>query len=300
MANRKPSKRKRQRQKKVKERIQRQLVRTQKYTEKEVKKLSYNDTLSIAEKESKRQKRKDYNEDLRRRKVAELESRGYDRSQFTKADIDRIRITDIKENRFNRENYPKWFGVSGFDFDKIYFLKDGAVVQFAFRDFAGEATLDEILAQYEGISPERLLDRLEELNNTRPTYSPYAHRHGKKKGYSGKGSSGAAGDYKFLCGDKSAAVALRQETNIENTRMRKHPKRKSHGGDKPNVGYQFIKDNGHHTYTNQITPRRLLEVTVAIMSNVTEWDRVNFYNRVYKDLVATHMPDFLRLLPYPQ
>ena len=281
------------RKKKEKERAQRQLVRTQKYSEKELRKKSYNDLLSISEKESKRQTRKAYKADLRRRKIDELEKLGYDRSQFTLSEIDKIKITDIKENRFNRENYPKWFGVAGFDFDRIYTLKNGEVVQFAFRDFAGETSLEDIISQYAGLAPERLLDILANLNSTRPSYSKGA----KKKG--GGNSSGAAGDYKFLCGDKAAAVASRSETNAENTRLRRHPKRKAHGAHNY-TGYQFLKPNGHYTFTDQITPRRLLEVTCAIMANVTEWDRVNFYNRVYNDLVARHMPDLLPLLPYPQ
>ena len=281
------------RKKKEKERAQRQLVRTQKYSEKELRKKSYNDLLSISEKESKRQTRKAYKADLRRRKIDELEKLGYDRSQFTLSEIDKIKITDIKENRFNRENYPKWFGVAGFDFDRIYTLKNGEVVQFAFRDFAGETSLEDIILQYEGLAPERLLDILANLNSIRPSYSKGA----KKKG--GGNSSGAAGDYKFLCGDKAAAVASRSETNAENTRLRRHPKRKAHGAHNY-TGYQFLKPNGHYTFTDQITPRRLLEVTCAIMANVTEWDRVNFYNRVYNDLVARHMPDLLPLLPYPQ
>lgn len=281
------------RKKKEKERAQRQLVRAQKYSEKELRKKSYNDLLSISEKESKRKTRKNYKADLRRRKIDELEKRGFDRSQFTLSEIDKIKITDIKENRFNRENYPKWFGVAGFDFDRIYTLKNGEVVQFAFRDFAGETSLEDIISQYAGLSPERLLDILANLNSISPTYS----KGSKKKG--GGNSSGAAGDYKFLCGDKAAAVASRSETNAENIRLRRHPKRKAHGVHNY-TGYQFLKPNGHYTFTDQITPRHLLEVTCAIMANVTEWDRVNFYNRVYNDLVARHMPDLLPLFPYPQ
>lgn len=284
---------KRLRKKKEKERLQRQLLSTQKYTEKEVKKLSYNETLSISEKENKRQKRKANKADLRQRKVSLLESQGYDRSQFTLKQIDTIKIKDLRSGDFNRNNYPKIFRTVTFDFDKIYVLKNSAVVQFAFRDFAGETSLEEILSQYAGLTPERLLDRIHELNSIRPTYS----KGSKKKG--GGNSSGAAGDYKFLCGAKSAAVANRQDANAENTRLKRHPKRKAHGAQTYN-GYQFLKSNGHNTYTNEITPRNLLIVTCAIMENVTEWDRVNFYNRVYNDLVARHMSDLLPLLPYPQ
>lgn len=284
---------KRLRKKKEKERLQRQLLSTQKYTEKEVKKLSYNETLSISERENKRQKRKANKADLRQRKVSLLESQGYDRSQFTLKQIDTIKIKDLQSGDFNRNNYPKIFRTATFDFDKIYVLKNSAVVQFAFRDFAGETSLEEILSQYAGLTPERLLDRIHELNSIRPTYS----KGSKKKGVGN--SSGAAGDYKFLCGAKSAAVANRQDANAENTRLKRHSKRKAHGAHTYN-GYQFLKSNGHNTYTNEITPRNLLIVTCAIMENVTEWDRVNFYNRVYNDLVARHMPDLLPLLPYPQ
>ena len=284
---------KRLRKKKEKERAQRQLVRTQKYSEKEVKKLSYNDLLSIAEKESKKQKRKENRDDLRRRKIDALESLGFDRSQFTLSSLDKIKIKDLDNGSFNREKYPWFFGTNKFDFDKIYTLKNGEVVQFAFRDFAGETELNSMLKEYSNLSNDQLLDRLSQLNSITPTYS----KGSRKKG--GGNSSGAAGDYKFLCGDKAAAVANRSETNAENTRLRRHPKRKEHGA-QTYSGYQFVKSNGHHTYTNKITPRNLLIVTCAIMANVTEWDRVNFYNRVYNDLVARHMPDLLPLLPYPQ
>ena len=284
---------KRVRKKIEKKRAQRELVRTQKYSEKELRKKSYNDLLSISEKESKRQARKDYKNKLRSRKIEELEKRGFDRSQFKLSSLDKIKIKDLESGNFNRENYSWVFGIDKFDFDKIYTLKNGEVVQFAFRDFAGETSLEDIISQYEGLSPERLIDILENLNSIRPNYSKGA----KKKG--GGNSSGAAGDYKFLCGDKAAAVASRSETNAENTRLRRHPKRKAHGAHNY-TGYQFLKPNGHYTFTDQITPRRLLEVTCAIMANVTEWDRVNFYKRVYNDLVARHMPDLLPLLPYPQ
>ena len=294
---------KRRGKKKEKERLQRQLVNAQKYSKKEVKKLSYNQTLSITknekerqrqqeEKERKHQKRKAYIKDLRNRKLHALDAQGFNLEQFTDSYIDKITLKEI-EAGFNREAHEKRLAAKFFDFDKIYSLKNDEVIQFAFRDFAGETSLGEILSDYSSMSNKKLLEKLKYLNSIPPTYS----KNQKKKG--GGNSSGAAGDYKFLCGQKSAAVANRQDTNTENTRLRRHPKRKAHGAQTYN-GYQFLKSNGHHTYTNEITPRNLLIVTCAIMANVTERDRVNFYNRVYNDLVARHMPDLLPLLPYPQ
>lgn len=286
---------KRIRKKKEKERAQRQLVRTQKYSEKELHKKSYNDLLSISDKESKRQARKEYKNKLRRRKIDELESIGFERSQFTLSSLDKIKIKDLESGNFNRENYSWFFGIDKFDFDKIYTLKNGEVVQFAFRDFAGETDLESILKDYDKLSNAQLLDRLSQLNNIQPTYTK-GSRKGSKKGGT---SSGAAGDYKFLCGSKSAAIASRQETNSENKRVKYHPMRKAHGAQIYN-GYQFLKPNRRSTFTNKITSRRLLEITCAFMENVTEWDRVYFYRRIYNDLVARHMPDLLPLLPYPQ
>lgn len=280
--------------------LQKHIVDTYGYNENRLKNKSLKSLSSIAEKEQQKQEkqrkenRKKYRKELKNRKISLLEKLGYNKFDFSNAEIDKIKIKYLeKAVKDNNKDYQYYSRVASFDFDKIYTLKNGEVVQFAFRDFAGETSLESIISEYDGLSPKRLLDRIHELNSKRPTYSKGA----KKKG--GGNSSGAAGDYKFLCGQKSAAVANRQDTNAENTRLRRHPKRKSHGAQTYN-GYQFLKSNGHHTYTNEITPRNLLIVTCAIMANVTEWDRVNFYNRVYNDLVARHMPDLLPLLPYPQ
>ena len=105
---------KRVRKKIEKKRAQRELVRTQKYSEKELRKKSYNDLLSISEKESKRQARKDYKNKLRRRKIEELEKRGFDRSQFKLSSLDKIKIKDLESGNFNRENYSWVFGIDKF------------------------------------------------------------------------------------------------------------------------------------------------------------------------------------------
>ena len=199
-----------------------------------------------------------------------------------------------------RENYPKIFKTDRFDFDKVYKLKNDEVLYIAFRDFAGETSLEEILEQYSKLTNDQLIDRLVELNNMSPTYSPSEYRTSRKKGssYTGGDSSGAAGDYKFLCGKKSAAVEKMMEDNEITRRMDYGYKRKAHG-EQHYKGYQILQSSPFNYYFQEVTPRNILIVTDAIMANVTEWDRVNFYNRIYKDLIMRHMKDFAKILPYP-
>lgn len=273
----------RQKKKADKKRLQ---VEIQKHSRKKIDtgKMSYN---QLKAKEAEIKKREQYRNDTRSKKLEILEKDGFDRSQFKKSDLDKISLSDLKSGIYNIGHVT----IKPFDFDKIYTLKDGEVLQIAFRDFAGETSLAEILGQYMGLNPDRLIDIIRELNDIKPTYT----KGGKKGGKKGD-SSGAAGDYKFLCGSQAAAVANRYERRLHDKRK---PKRKWLQTDGSYKGYQFIKTSGK-TYSNEITPRTLLEITCAIMSNVTEWDRVNFYKRVYYDLVTRHIPDLLKYLPVPQ
>ena len=289
---------KRQARKKLQQKVVAQKVARgvpQEQAKQEVKTLTYDSLYNITQKEDKRKKRSKAKDDLRQRKKRQLEERGINPYDFTLTKIDSIKIKDFENGNFNRKNYPKFFeGI--FDFDKIYVLKNGERMYFAFRDFAGEKSLDEILAEYEGKNPQVLLDRLKYLASLVPAYTK-KRRGSRLDDESGRGTNGAGGDYKYTCAKQNVITDQGKDTYQENNRLRKKPKRKEHGK-QIYRGFQTLKPNGFNNSTNVVTPRRLLEVMCAFMSNITEWDRVTFYKRIYTD-IKKHMPDFADLLPEP-
>lgn len=290
---------KRLRKKREKERLQREIVASQKIEQKNVKKQSYRTLISISNEikkeqreQEKRAKRQQYNKDYRQKRRQEvkryLESKGIDPFKFKLSQIDKIKLKDIRNDRFNRDTYPEFYGIAGFDFDKLYKLKDGEEMYFAFRDFTGEMCFADELNRLDKYSSEQLLDMVWQLAKQRPTYNKREKR--KSKGVKG-GSSGSAGDFKYICMSKVAINDLQKDVYNSNRRKRT----KQHSG--TYRGFQVLKNGGRNTF-KEVSPRGLLKIAVAIMSNVTEYDRIAFYRNLYKD-IQKHIAEFVPLLPSP-
>lgn len=281
---------KRQKKKQQKRLLQQQVKAQSKLlniNEKQVEKASYSTLKTLSEKAEKvqhkqrKQKRANSRRNTRLKKQKYLESIGIDVWKLKVKDIDSVKIKDIEERRVNSSNYPDLFkGV--FDYDKVYILPDNQHFFFAYRDFAGERSFEEILSQYENLPVDVLLNRLESIVNLPASY---------QKGISGS-SSGSAGDYKFQCADRKTIQMFNRETYNQN---RRKTKRKKHGGQYK--GYQVLK-SGRNISIDKVTPRRLLVVANAIMHNVTELDRRTFYQNFYTAVSKT-MPDFAKQLPKP-
>ena len=281
---------KRQKKKQQKALLQRQVKAQAKLLnidEKQIKKSSFSTLQTLSQKAEKvqkqthRKRRSDSRKQTRLKKQKYLESLGIDIWKLRVKDIDSVKIKDIEKRIVNSSNYPHLFKDS-FDFDKVYHLPDNKHFFFAFRDFAGERSLEEILSEYEGLPIDTLLQRLEHIVNMAPTY---------QKGVRGT-SSGSAGEYKFQCADRGTIQMFNRETYNQN---RRKPKRKKHGGQKQ--GFQVLK-SGRNISIDKVTPRRLLEVVNAFMYNVTEIDRQSFYRNFYSAVSRT-MPDFAEILPKP-
>lgn len=256
-------------------------------SEKEVQRASFNTLKTLTEKAEKvqkeryRKRRADSRKNTRLKKQKYLESLGVDVWKLRVKDIDSIKIKDIENRRVNSENYPDIFK-GFFDYDKLYILPENQHFFFAYRDFAGERSLEEILSDYENLSIEQLLNRLESIVNLPASY---------QKGISGS-SSGSAGDYKFQCADRKTIQMFNRETYNQN---RRKTKRKKHQGQYK--GFQVLK-SGRNISIDKVTPRRLLIVANAIMHNVTEIDRKTFYQNFYTAVSKT-MPDFAKQIPKP-
>ena len=202
------------------------------------------------------------------------------RGKISDKKIDSIKLADIQNKNINRYNYPFLFsGVETFDFDKIYKLKNGERMFFAFRDFTGEESFDAIIQKLQRYDTKTLLDFLDGIVNTPPSYS--------KKNKSA--SSGKAGDYRYECGKQNVITLQAQETYNRN--RRKATKNKS----VPYPGFQVLK-NGRLNSFDEVTPRNLILIANALMYNITELDRIAFYKQFRSDVVH-HIPEMNEILP---
>lgn len=233
-------------------------------------------------KEQQKQRRRENLLKNRAKKFDALMQKGFDPSGIRAKDLDRIKLKDL--DALDRDKYPFLFPGYKFNYDKVYTLKDNQRLYLAFRDFAGETDIDDVIRQFSVMSNERLMDRLEALVTTRPTYNRKT----------GAGSSGAAGDYRMTWATQNIISEYQAETYNKNRRKAK--KQKKHGGGSYK-GYQVLKDGRRNSF-DEVTPRSMLIIMNAFMSHITENDRVTFYNDMYQR-IRYHMPDFAEILPKP-
>ena len=275
---------KRQR-KKNEKRLLRQKVKADKHnrlSEKQIEKLSYSDIKSVSQRyekinrQEKSEKRKRQRQNTRRKKIDYIESLGLNKFDFTIKQIDSIKIKDIEKHNVNAETYP-WLYENIFDFNKVYHFPDGIRCYVAFRDFTGEVGLSEILNEFDRYDEQTLLEFLRTIVNM--PIQP-------------KNSNGKAGDYRFIVADQKTISMFHNGTYNTNRRKRT----KQHSG--AYKGFQVLKDGRYNSFS-EFTPRKILVLANALMHNITQFDRVNFYNRFYAD-ICYYFPDFKDILPSPQ
>ena len=186
------------------------------------------------------------------------------RGKISDKKIDSIKLSDIENGHISRENYPWLFYNAGFDFDRVYKLKNGNRLFVAFRDYQGELDISDALEQFSKRSNAELLDFLEGIAHLPPSY---------KKGVSGS-SSGKAGGYRFMVAPQEVIDVFNRDTynetkkdkrakrTQESGKVKRKSKRQQYKGDK--VGFQVLKD-GNRVSFGEVTPRNLLIVANAIM-----------------------------------
>lgn len=220
------------------------------------------------------------------------------RGKISNKKIDSIKLSDIENGNVNRESYPWLYYNVGFDFNRVYKFKGNKRMFVAFRDYQGELDIEDALREFSGRSDAELLDFLQGIVDTPPTY---------QRGVSGS-SSGKAGDFKFIIAPQPVIDTFNRESYNETRRNkrvkaaadspknRRKKKRQQYKGD--NVGFQVLK-NGRRVSYDEVTPYNLLVLANAIMYNVTESDRLSFYTRFYTDIVKD-IPDMAEILPRPK
>lgn len=201
--------------------------------------------------------------------------------------INKISWKDINSGNISREKYSFLYPeLSGFDFDKVYTLKDGQRMFFAYRDYTGETDFTDLIRENSKLTNEQMLDKLEGIVNRPINYSKSAK---KKSGGEKGGSDGKPGDYRYECGRQNVITETSHEAYNKNRRKATRTKDASH------PGFQVLKNGGRNSFS-QVTPRNLLIVANSIMYNVTELERVGFYEQFRADVIY-HIPEMDSILP---
>lgn len=221
--------------------------------------------------------------DYRQEKANYLRKLGFEPFDFTTKQIDSIKISDVRKNKFNTDKYPFLYG---FDFYEQYKLPKGKRMYFAYRDYAGETPLEEILTNVKSKSTKDLIGELNRIVNMPMT---------GKAGKVGT-SSGVAGEVSYHCQSQNLII----EFNYQDKRITSRDKRinKKRQKDTTHAGFQVIK-NGNRNSFDVVTGRGLLEIGGAMMSNVTEQSRADFYAAYYYDVIEA-IPQMARFMPKPK
>lgn len=180
--------------------------------------------------------------------------------------------------------------------EKVYKLPDGIGLYFAYMDISGEQDFEQLLARYNRKSTNDLIEKIKGLLNTLPQFDKELYK--KSKGTEGT-SSGKCGVANFHLAPINTIKAIDREDNKEeNLRMKNAPKRKRvHSGE--NRYWQTLTDDNGNIYFTEFTLHKLLVVITAIMDNIFEVDRFDFYDDVYTQ-VTSYFEELADVLPSPR
>ena len=180
--------------------------------------------------------------------------------------------------------------------EKVYKLPEGKGLYFAYMDISGEQDFEQLLARYNRKSTNELIEKIKGLLNTLPQFDKELYK--KSKGSEGN-SSGKCGVANFHLTDIDTIKMIDTYDNKkENLRMKNAPKRKRvHSGD--NRYWQTLTDDNGNIYFTEFTLHKLLVVITAIMDNIFEVDRFDFYDDVYTQ-VTSYFEELADVLPSPR
>ena len=220
--------------------------------------------------------------DYRHQKADFLRHLGFEPYDYTTKQIDSIKISDIRSGKFNEENYPF---LNSFDFYKPYTLVNGKRMYFAYMDYSGEVSLEDLIEGVRYKTTNQLLNELNNIVNMSPTAKP-----GKAGTSSGKG-----GEISYHCESQNLIVAFAYEDNLTTRRSKRRNLKRQKSV--TTAGFQILK-NGSRNSFDIVTPRGLLEIAVALMYNATEISRMDFYTAFYYDCIES-IPELKRYFPTP-
>ena len=241
---------------------------------------------------------------------------GIDPKFLTTQNLRKVKVKDFpkcelnkkgtKEGNINKITYPFLFEENKVSKtvkkkvknigEKVYKLPEGIGLYFAYMDISGEQDFEELLERYNKKSTNDLIEKIKGLLNTLPQFDKELYK--KSKGSEGT-SSGKCGVANFHLADIDIIKKIDREDNKEeNLRMKNKPKRKRvHTGE--HRFWQTLTDKNGNIYFTEFTLHKLLVVITAIMDNIFEVDRFDFYDDVYTQ-VTKYFEELADVLPSPR
>ena len=232
-------------------------------------------------------------QNLRKVKVKDFPKGELNKKGTKQGNINKITYPFLfEENKVSKEVKKKVKTIG----EKVYKLPVGKGLYFAYMDISGEQDFEQLIVRYNRKSTNELIEKIKGLLNTLPQFDKELYK--KSKGSDGN-SSGKCGVANFHLTDIDTIKMIDTYDNKkENLRMKNAPKRKRvHSGD--NRYWQTLTDDNGNIYFREFTLHKLLVVITAIMDNIFEVDRFDFYDDVYTQ-VTSYFEELADVLPSPR
>ena len=232
-------------------------------------------------------------QNLRKVKVKDFPKGELNKKGTKQGNINKITYPFLfEENKVSKEVKKKVKNIG----EKVYKLPEGIGLYFAYMDISGEQDFEQLLARYSRKSTNNLIEKIKGLLNTLPQFDKELYK--KSKGSEGT-SSGKCGVANFHLTDINTIKMIdKYDNKQENLRMRNAPKRhRVHSG--ANRYWQTLTDDNGNIYFTEFTLHKLLVVITAIMDNIFEVDRFDFYDDVYTQ-VTSYFEELADVLPSPR
>ena len=232
-------------------------------------------------------------QNLRKVKVKDFPKGQINKKGTKEGNINKITYPFLfEDNKVSKEVKKKVKNIG----EKVYKLPKGIGLYFAYMDISGEQDFEELLKRYNRKTTNELLEKIKGLLNTLPQFDKDLYK--KSKGSEGT-SSGKCGVANFHLADIDIIKKIDIEDNKEeNLRMKNTPKRKRvHTGE--HRFWQTLTDKNGNIYFTEFTLHKLLVVITAVMDNIFEVDRFDFYDDVYTQ-VTKYFEELADVLPSPR
>ena len=231
-------------------------------------------------------------QNLRKVKVKDFPKGDLNKKGTKQGNINKITYPFLfEENKLSKTVKKKVKNIG----EKVYKLPEGIGLYFAYMDISGEQDFEQLLARYNRKSTTDLIEKIKGLLNTLPQFDKELYK--KSKGSEGT-SSGKCGVANFHLAPIDTIKSIDAYDKRESSRMRNNPQRKRvHTGQ--NRYWQTLTDDNGNIYFTEFTLHKLLVVITAIMDNIFEVDRFDFYDDVYTQ-VTSYFEELADVLPSPR
>ena len=231
-------------------------------------------------------------QNLRKVKVKDFPKGELNKKGTKQGNINKITYPFLfEENKVSKTDKKKVKNIG----EKAYKLPEGIGLYFAYMDISGEQDFEQLLARYNRKSTNDLIEKIKGLLNTLPQFDKELYK--KSKGSEGT-SSGKCGVANFHLAPIDTIKSIDAYDKRESSRMRNTPERKRvHTGE--HRYWQTLTDDNGNIYFTEFTLHKLLVVITAIMDNIFEVDRFDFYDDVYTQ-VTSYFEELADVLPSPR